>query len=261
VAASPKKTEPSAEEWLIGESDSDPRRDSGAGAETSQWLVEPATDVNGDQGTAKAQPVTNEEEPPPPEDSFQASEPGEPELAPPARRESARAPAKTDQALKELRAENRELAKTVRNLQTELRVQAKEAKAEINKALKQREAEFKERLRSTEADLTKRFEAREETLRTRIDEAESALAGAQNAKTGSSKPRKRKAPRSKTALDLNNASFEDLRNLGLSVTQSARVIAYRDTRGGYESLDELDEIPGLPKGTRSSLRRQLTLSN
>ena len=60
-------------------------------------------------------------------------------------------------------------------------------------------------------------------------------------------------------LDLNAATFEDLRGLGLSVTQTSRLIAYRDTRGGYRSLDELDEVPGLPKATRAELRSRLTV--
>jgi DNA uptake protein ComE-like DNA-binding protein len=36
------------------------------------------------------------------------------------------------------------------------------------------------------------------------------------------------------------------------------VIAYRDTRGGFDSLDELDDIPGLPKETRGTLKGLLT---
>jgi DNA uptake protein ComE-like DNA-binding protein len=71
-----------------------------------------------------------------------------------------------------------------------------------------------------------------------------------------SRTRRRKAEK----LDLNEATFEDLRELGLSVTQSARLIAYRDVREGYKSLDELDEIPGLSEETRTELRAQLKLS-
>ena len=60
-------------------------------------------------------------------------------------------------------------------------------------------------------------------------------------------------------LDLNEASFEELRELGLSVTQSARLIAYRDVRGGYESLDEIDDVPGLSEKTRDELKDRLKL--
>jgi hypothetical protein len=39
------------------------------------------------------------------------------------------------------------------------------------------------------------------------------------------------------------------------------MIAYRDVRKGFESLDEINEIPGLPKETRAELRNRLTLSS
>jgi DNA uptake protein ComE-like DNA-binding protein len=43
------------------------------------------------------------------------------------------------------------------------------------------------------------------------------------------------------------------------VTQSARLIAYRDVRGGYESLDEIDDVPGLSEKTRGELKDRLKL--
>jgi DNA uptake protein ComE-like DNA-binding protein len=46
-------------------------------------------------------------------------------------------------------------------------------------------------------------------------------------------------------VDLNEAFFEDLRAIGLSVADSARVIAYRDLRAGFGSMDELPDLPGL----------------
>jgi hypothetical protein len=67
----------------------------------------------------------------------------------------------------------------------------------------------------------------------------------------------RKARKRGAALDLNSASFEELRGVGLSVTQSARVIAYRDTRGGFGSLDDLAAVPGFSRETISSLRLQV----
>lgn len=47
-------------------------------------------------------------------------------------------------------------------------------------------------------------------------------------------------------LDLNLATFEALRALGLSVSQSARFIGQRDARGGFRSVDDLDRLYGLP---------------
>ena len=45
-------------------------------------------------------------------------------------------------------------------------------------------------------------------------------------------------------LDLNRASFEELRALGISKTQATRVISAREAAGAYASLDELDGLPG-----------------
>ena len=48
-------------------------------------------------------------------------------------------------------------------------------------------------------------------------------------------------------VNLNTASFEELRNHRLSVTQATRVLAYRERLGGYKSIDDLDQVPGFPK--------------
>jgi len=47
-------------------------------------------------------------------------------------------------------------------------------------------------------------------------------------------------------IDLNQASFEDLRRLGFSSTQAARVVTYREANRGFDSLERLREVPGLP---------------
>ena len=54
-------------------------------------------------------------------------------------------------------------------------------------------------------------------------------------------------------VDINSASFEDLRALGLSVTQGARLVALRDARGGFKSEEELAELPGFPPAQLSAL--------
>jgi DNA uptake protein ComE-like DNA-binding protein len=220
VAAPGKKSARSADEWLLNGSDRDESGNLNANrAERAQWLVEPATGLNGERATAEPPPPAKDEKPAP-------------------------KPKRADEnPLEELRAENRDLAKRVRELETEIAAQAERAKAELATGFEQREAE----------------------LSARIDELESSLADAKEpaqapsvASEGKSTTTRRSS-RKKGLPDLNEASFEELRNLGLSVTQSARVIAYRDVRGGYQSLDELDEIPGLPKETRLDLRKKLTL--
>jgi competence protein ComEA len=57
------------------------------------------------------------------------------------------------------------------------------------------------------------------------------------------------------ALDINTASFEELRGLGISVTQASRVIAARESNGGYATLDELDELPGFSAEQLATLKR------
>ena len=57
-----------------------------------------------------------------------------------------------------------------------------------------------------------------------------------------------------TLIDLNGASFEDLRDLGLSVTQAVRVLALREERGRFSSVDELDQVPGMPPELREALK-------
>ena len=118
------------------------------------------------------------------------------------------------------------------------------------------------------ANLSMRTEKLEAELRAereqrlaQVAELEAELAevdrGKRSPKRRSSSPAHR---RSRAKLDLNTASFEQLRGLGLSVTQSARLIAYRDVNDGFDSLDELDKIPGLPKETRGRLKTRLKLS-
>jgi DNA uptake protein ComE-like DNA-binding protein len=58
---------------------------------------------------------------------------------------------------------------------------------------------------------------------------------------------------------LNAVSFDELRDLGMSVTQARRVIAYRDRGGGFKSLDELDSVPGFPKDFLAALKKRLTV--
>jgi DNA uptake protein ComE-like DNA-binding protein len=186
-------------------------------------------------------------------------------------------------ALDEKRAENADLAKQIRDLRTELRMQGKEAKANLSSAVKERDAEAKRRLTEVEADFDERLsqreaelrvqrERREGELRERIGELELALAEAKDEAKKAAEEKKSATGRlgiSKRAkrdtkddgLDVNTVTFEELRGLGLTVTQSARLIAYRDVREGYESLDELKEIPGLSAQTVRELQSQLTLSS
>ena len=60
-------------------------------------------------------------------------------------------------------------------------------------------------------------------------------------------------------MNLSDASFEDLRSLGMSVTQAKRVLDYRERLGGFDSLDDLDYVPGFPKAILAEIKEHLTL--
>lgn len=77
--------------------------------------------------------------------------------------------------------------------------------------------------------------------------------------TGKAEPTPRAADQGAGIIALNSAGFEDFRALGLSVTQVARVIAFRDTRGGFSDLGQLDDVRGLSAEDRAMLRSRTTI--
>jgi DNA uptake protein ComE-like DNA-binding protein len=172
--------------------------------------------------------------------------------------EFAQALRERDEALKEREAE----------LEERLSVGYEKREADLNAGFDRRQAELEkqlavleDRLNSREAELRERASQREFKLENRIEELQSQLADAKLGMPTTPTPKRSRSRGTKKggADTLNGVTFEELRDLGLSVTQSARVIAYRDTRGGFDSMEELDEIPGLPKETRVALRSRLRL--
>ncbi len=69
---------------------------------------------------------------------------------------------------------------------------------------------------------------------------------------------KAKLLRSGEPLDLNKATFEELRGLGMSLTQATRVIAYREREGPFSSPDDLARVPGISKKFLIGIKDQLT---
>lgn len=57
-------------------------------------------------------------------------------------------------------------------------------------------------------------------------------------------------------LNLNGATFEDLRELGLSATQATRVLTYRDAHG-FDTVERITELPGMPDQLLQSLKARL----
>jgi len=60
-------------------------------------------------------------------------------------------------------------------------------------------------------------------------------------------------------VDLNSATYEQLRELDLTITQAKRLIAYRDRRGGFDALDDIDDVPGFPDDVRDELKSRSTV--
>jgi DNA uptake protein ComE-like DNA-binding protein len=58
---------------------------------------------------------------------------------------------------------------------------------------------------------------------------------------------------------LNKATFEQLRDVGFSVTQATRVITYRERQSGFKSLDDLGNVPGMPRQFLREVSPKLTL--
>lgn len=71
------------------------------------------------------------------------------------------------------------------------------------------------------------------------------------------RPSGRSEPKEK--LDLNRATFEDLRQIGIPVILSARLIAHRHVREGYHGLGELTEVPGISAEVVSVLKAKVRI--
>jgi helix-hairpin-helix protein len=60
-------------------------------------------------------------------------------------------------------------------------------------------------------------------------------------------------------IDVNEATYEQLRAMTLTITQSRRLLAYRNRVKRFESLDELDVLPGFPRTVLERLKHRLTV--
>ena len=69
---------------------------------------------------------------------------------------------------------------------------------------------------------------------------------------------KRPSPEPDGPVDLNEVARE-LLALDLTMTQARRLLSYRDRRGGFSSLSDIDEVPGFPEYVREDLKRRVSL--
>jgi DNA uptake protein ComE-like DNA-binding protein len=121
-----------------------------------------------------------------------------------------------------------------------------EAHARAARERKKRAAAAKKRAQS-------KHTAKDEKTAGRAKTSSGAKATEAKPAKAAAKPRRRSGP-----LDVNKATFEQFRELGMSVTQATRVIAYREREDGFASVDDLDTVPGLPEKLMSEIRDQLT---
>ncbi|HEX6116724.1 MAG TPA: helix-hairpin-helix domain-containing protein [Solirubrobacterales bacterium] len=62
-----------------------------------------------------------------------------------------------------------------------------------------------------------------------------------------------------TVVDLNSGSSEEFRSLGMSVTQTRRIIEFREQNDGYASVDDLERVPGFSQEFLAQMKRRLTV--
>ena len=55
-------------------------------------------------------------------------------------------------------------------------------------------------------------------------------------------------------MNLNTVTFEQLREQGLSVTQATRLLAHRERLGGFQSVDDLNQVAGFPQELLDDLK-------
>jgi DNA uptake protein ComE-like DNA-binding protein len=60
-------------------------------------------------------------------------------------------------------------------------------------------------------------------------------------------------------IDANAASFEQLRELGFTPSQSAKLIARRESAGGFKAKSDLRRIAGLSKSARELVEKRLSV--
>jgi len=89
--------------------------------------------------------------------------------------------------------------------------------------------------------------------------AQKALSMAAKRGSTPATPGSRIAPTQEGPVSLASATFDDLRALGLSVTQAKRVLNFRERLDGFDSVDDLNHVPGFPKSILSELKSQVTL--
>jgi DNA uptake protein ComE-like DNA-binding protein len=67
------------------------------------------------------------------------------------------------------------------------------------------------------------------------------------------------APVAAEPINLNSVTFEGLRAQNLTVTQATRLLAHRERLGGFNSVEDLDEVAGFPPELLTDLKSRATV--